>query len=162
MRGDLPPGARRPDHHDRRRRRRAAELRRPRVAEPFGRVAFTAFDDESAKESVLVGRGGPLTEVASTLGDFSSFGSRGPSLNAVGRVAFQAELDDFASTGVFTGPDAAADAVIRTGDVVGGRTVQSVSGCREMLNLLGQVAVRATFDDGSQAIVRATPVRAGQ
>ena len=32
----------------------------------FGRVAFTAFDDEFTKEAVFTGRGGPLTEVANT------------------------------------------------------------------------------------------------
>jgi hypothetical protein len=125
----------------------------------LGRVAFTAFDDEFTREAVFTGRGGPLTEVANTLGEYESFGFRGPSLNDLGQVAFQAALDDFSSSGVFTGPDPVADAVIRTGDVVEGKTVQSVSGCREMLNARGQVAVRVTFEDFSQAIVRATPRR---
>jgi hypothetical protein len=58
---------------------------------------------------------------------------------------------------VFTGPDPVADAVIRTGDTVAGNTVQSVFACREMLNARGQVAVKVTFDDFSEAIVRATP-----
>jgi len=65
-------------------------------------------------------------------------------------VAFQADLDDFVSSGVFTGPSAATDAVIRTGDTVGGNTVQSVSACREMLNARGQVAARVTFEDTSE------------
>ena len=87
------------------------------------------------------------------------FGFRGPSLNDLGQVAFQADLDDFLSSGVLTGPDAVADAVIRTGDKIRGKTVQSVSACREMLNARGQVAARVTFDDFSQAIIRATPRR---
>jgi hypothetical protein len=122
-----------------------------------GRVAFTAFDDAFTREALFTGRGEALTEVTNTLGDYSSFGSRGPSLNDLGRLAFQADLDDFVSSGVFTGPDALADAVIRTGDTVGGKTVRSVSACREMLNVLGQVAAKVTFDDFSEAIVRATP-----
>lgn len=81
---------------------------------------------------------------------------RGPSLNDLGRVAFQADLDDFVSSAVFTGPNAATDAVIRTGDTVGGKTVQSVSACREMLNARGQVAAKVTFEDSSEAIIRAT------
>lgn len=96
-------------------------------------------------------------QATNTLGDYSSFGFRGPSLNDLGQVAFQADLDDFLSSGVFTGPDAVADAVIRTGDKIRGKTVQSVSACREMLNARGQVAARVTFDDFSQAIIRATP-----
>jgi hypothetical protein len=123
----------------------------------LGQVAFTAFDDSFTREALFTGRGDALTEVANTLGDYSSFGSRGPSLNDLGQVAFQADLDDFLSSGVFTGPDAVADAVIRTGDKVRGKTVQSVSACREMLNAAGQVAARVTFDDFSQAIIRATP-----
>jgi hypothetical protein len=125
----------------------------------FGRVAFTAFDDDFTREALFTGRGDALTEVANTLGEYSSFGFRGPSLNDLGRVAFQADLDDFVSSGVFTGPNAESDAVIRTGDTVGGKTVQAVSACREMLNAGGQVAARVTFDDFSEAIIRATPGR---
>ena len=87
----------------------------------------------------------------------ASFGSRGPSLNDLGLVAFQADLDDFVSSGVFTGPNPVPDAVIRTGDRVAGKTVQSVSACREMLKARGQVAVRVTFEDFSQGIIRTTP-----
>jgi hypothetical protein len=123
----------------------------------FGRVAFTAFDDEFTREALFTGRGGALTEVANTLGDYSAFGFRGPSLNDLGRVAFQADLDDFVSSGVFTGPNSVSDAVIRTGDTVAGKTVQSVSACREMLNARGQVAAKVTFEDFREAIIRATP-----
>jgi hypothetical protein len=123
----------------------------------FGRVAFTAFDDEFTRQALFTGRGGALTEVANTLGEYSSFGSRGPSLSDLGQVAFQADLDDFVSSGVFTGPDAVSDAVIRTGDTVAGKTIQSVSACREALNARGQVAVKVTFEDFSEAIIRATP-----
>jgi len=42
------------------------------------------------------------------------------------------------------------------GHKVRGKTVQ-VSACREMLNAAGQAAARVTFDDFSQAIIRATP-----
>jgi hypothetical protein len=123
----------------------------------LGRMAFTAFDDEFTREALFTGRGGALTEVANTLGDYSAFGFRGPSLNDFGMVAFQADLDDFVSSGVFTGPNSVSDRVIRTGDTVAGKTVQSVNACREMLNIRGQVAVKVTFDDLSEAIIRATP-----
>jgi hypothetical protein len=124
----------------------------------LGRVAFEAFD-ESGGEAVYTGRGGPLTEVASTADGYDFFGGRGPSINDLGQVAFQAEFGGFSGSGVFTGPDPVEDAVIRTGDVVDGKTVQSVSACREMLNARGQVAARVTFEDFSQAIVRASPRR---
>jgi hypothetical protein len=74
-------------------------------------------------------------------------------------VAFQADLDDFVSSGVFTGPNSVSDAVIRTGDTVAGKTVQLVSACREMLNVRGQVAAKVTFEDSTEAIIRATPRR---
>lgn len=125
----------------------------------LGRVAFTAFDDDFTREALFTGRGGALTEVANTLGDYSSFGFGGPSLNDLGRVAFQADLDDLVSSGVFTGPNPVSDAVIRTGDTIAGRTVQSVSACREMLNIRGQVAAKVTFEDFTEAIIRATPRR---
>jgi hypothetical protein len=122
----------------------------------LGRVAFIAADDEFTREAVFTGRGGALTEVANTLGDYSAFGFRGPSLNDLGRVAFEADLDDGGS-GVFTGPNPTSDAVIRTGDTIGDKTVQFVSACREMLNIRGQVAARVTFEDFTEAIIRATP-----
>jgi hypothetical protein len=140
--------------HDARRDNRG---RGPRSVRGGGRVAFTAFDDEFTRVALFTGRGGALTEVANRLGDISSFGFGGPSLNDLGRVAFQADLDDVTTSGVFTGPNPASDAVVRTGDTVAGRTVQSVSACREMLNARGQVAAKVTFDDSSEAIVRATP-----
>jgi hypothetical protein len=122
----------------------------------LGRVAFVGFDDEFTREAVFTGRGGALTEVANTTGGYSSFGFGGPSLNDLGRVAFQADLDDGGS-GVFTGPDPDSDAVIRTGDAIGDKTVQFVNACREMLNIRGQVALKVIFEDFSEAIIRATP-----
>ncbi|HEV2874619.1 MAG TPA: choice-of-anchor tandem repeat NxxGxxAF-containing protein [Thermoleophilaceae bacterium] len=123
----------------------------------LGRVAFIAFDDEFTREALFTGRGGALTEVASTLGDYSAFGFGGPSLNDLGRVAFQADLDDPVGPGIFKGPNPVSDAVIRTGDTIADKTVQSVGACREMLNVRGQVAVKVTFEDFTEAIIRATP-----
>jgi hypothetical protein len=60
-------------------------------------------------------------------------------------------------SGVFTGPNPDSDAVIRTGDTIGGKTVQFVKACREMLNIRGQVAVKVTFEDSTETIIRATP-----
>jgi hypothetical protein len=64
---------------------------------------------------------------------------------------------DVVDEALFTGPNAESDAVIPTGNTVGGKTVQAVSACREMLNASGQVAAKVTFDDFSEAIIRATP-----
>ena len=72
-------------------------------------------------------------QIANTDGEFSGFGFFGPSLNDRNQVAFQATLDDFFSNGAFTGPNATRDAVVRTGTV--------------------------TYDDGTQAVIRATPRR---
>ena len=72
-------------------------------------------------------------QIANTDGEFSGFGFFGQSLNDRNQVAFQATLDDFFSNGVFTGPNATRDAVVRTGTV--------------------------TYDDGTQAVIRATPRR---
>ena len=144
----------------------------------LGRVAFTGERTADFDEGLFEGSGGPvatrylassspfdgsigqpslneLEQVASTTGPFSSFGFGGPSLNDLGHVAFQATLDDFASSGVFTG----AGPVLQTGDTIGARTVASVNGCREMLNPRGQVALTVQFADGGEAILRADPRR---
>lgn len=93
--------------------------------------------------------------MATTAGPYSSLGFGGPSLNDRNQVAFLADLDA-GGNGVFTGPDATADAVVRTGTVIGGRTVESVSACREMLNATGQAAATVSYTDGTQAVIVAT------
>jgi len=125
----------------------------------LGRAAFIAFDDDFTGQAIYTGRGGALTEVANTAGEYESFNSGGASLDDLGRVAFQAGLDDFSSSGVFTGPNSVRDAVIRTGDRIRGKRVQEVTACREMLNVRGQIAARVFYLDGTSAIIRATPRR---
>jgi hypothetical protein len=130
-----------------------------------GTAAFeTSFFDESGLfvTAIVTGSGGPLTTVADTNGPFGFFGFRPPSINDGGEVAFQAILDDFQTTGVFVGPDATADRVIATGDMLDGATVSSLSFCEEGLNDSGEVAFVATLDelDGSgsrTAVFRASP-----
>ena len=131
-----------------------------------GTAAFeTSFVEETTGEfvtAIVTGDGGPLTTVADTTGPFGFFGFRPPSINDGGDVAFQAILDDFQTTGIFTGPDATEDRVISTGDQLDGAIVSSLSFCEEGLNDSGDLTFIATLDelDGSgfrTAVFRATP-----
>jgi hypothetical protein len=77
-----------------------------------GLAAFeTSFNDDITQEfvtSIVTGDGGSLTTVVDTTGLFAFFGFRPPLLNNDGEVAFLATLDDFTTTGIFTGPDPTA------------------------------------------------------
>jgi hypothetical protein len=131
-----------------------------------GTAAFHRFFNDRAGEEMVTGDGGPLTVIADTNGPFQSFGFFldfvPPALNDNGDVAFLADLDAGGS-GIFTGPDPAADKVIQTGDTLDGAVVQSLRFCDDGLNDSGQLAIQATFDDPSVpegtrvAIYRATP-----
>ncbi|MGH3145842.1 MAG: DUF7453 family protein [Rubrobacter sp.] len=141
------------------------------VGEPVlnneGTGAFeTSFVDEASGEfvtEIVKGEGGELTTVADTRGPFGSFGFRPPSLNDEGDVAFLATLDDFSTTGIFVGPDAAEDRVIATGDALDGSTVQNLTFCEEGLSDTGRLAFVADLEDLDSpdgfrtAVVRASP-----
>lgn len=133
-----------------------------------GTIAFyRSFFDEVNQvfvEEVVTGTGGTLTTVADTRGDFSSFGFRPPSINNAGKVAFLAQLDDFFTTGIFTGPDSVLDRVIVTGDTLEGLTITNLVFCEEGLNDSNQLTFVATSQDLSVpeglrvGVYRATPV----
>jgi hypothetical protein len=116
-----------------------------------GTVAFyRSFFDEANQifvDEVATGNGGALTTVADTRGDFSSFGFRPPSINNTGEVAFLAQLDDFSTSGIFTGPDSVQDRVIATGNILDGFTIANLVFCEEGLNDLNQLTFVATFED---------------
>jgi len=127
----------------------------------LGRVAFTGELNATGDEGLFEGSGGPIATryLASTSPLAGSIAP--PSLTDLESAAFAEETDAGAS-GIFRQDlggrvTLIGDAVIRTGDTVAGRTVQSVTACREMLNLRGQVAAKVTFDDFTEAIIRATP-----
>jgi hypothetical protein len=113
--------------------------------------------------AIVTGDGGPLTTVADTTGPFAFFGFRPPSLNNGGEVAFLATLDDFTTTGIFTGPDPTADRVTSTGDTLDGTTVQNLVFCEEGLSDSGQLAFVASLADPTTpegfrvAVFRAVP-----
>jgi hypothetical protein len=142
------------------------------VREPMlndaGTAAFeTFFVDDTGQfvTAIVKGDGGPLTTVADTNGPYGAFGFRPPSINNNGAVAFQATLDDFATTGIFVGPSIKKDKVIAVGDKLDGTTVLSVSFCEEGLNDSRQIAFIAQLEDPTApneigfrtAVFRATP-----
>ncbi len=72
-------------------------------------------------------------------------------------MAFWATLDAGGS-GIFTGPDPAADKVIAVGESLSGLTVAWLVFGREGVNDAGQVTFVAHFPDHTQAVYRADPV----
>ena len=124
-----------------------------------GLVAFTAAFVRSDEfvQAIMTGRGGAVTTVADTTGDYGSVDN--PSLDDGGEVAFVADLD-FVTRGVFTGPDPVDDRVIATGEQLDGSTVAGLQFCREGSNDSGQLTLAAQLDDGARtAIFRATPAQ---
>ncbi len=137
----------------------------PPVLNNVGIAAFaTTFTEDAVFVNALVmGRRAPLTTIVDTRGPYGDLGFGPPALNDAGEVAFHATLDDFVTSGVFTGPRPRRDAVIRTGDTLDGDTVTNVVVCEEGLNDAGEVAFVATLDDPESpegartVVVRATP-----
>ena len=97
---------------------------------------------------------GVLSTIADSTGPFAFFG--GPTAVNDDEIAFFANMDA-GWTGIFTGGDPVNDLVIRTGDMLFGRTISQLSVWENGLNERGQLAFRAGFTDGSSAIVLATP-----
>ena len=141
----------------------------PPVLNNAGIAAFvTSFTDPETEEfvtAIVSGRAEPLTTEVDTRGPFGDLGFRPPALSDDGDVAFHATLDDFTTSGVFTGPRPRRDAVLRTGDTLDGDTVTNVVFCEEGLNDADELALVVTLDDadapeGSRTVVvRAAPVK---
>lgn len=129
---------------------------------------LAAFVDGS--DRVVVGNGGPLQVIAETDGTNASSPFhllQQPVINDDAGVAFMATLNS-TDWGIFTGPDAVADKVVQTGDVLpvvpGGFTVYGIPQLSpEGLNDVGQIAffadgVASTLPGGGgRAIIRADP-----
>ena len=126
----------------------------------FGAVAFVGVLPDGSS-SVVVGFGGSTTPIATTSpGGFVAFNdsnSASPAIANTELVAFVASLAD-ESEGIFTGPDPVAHKVVRTGDIIDGRTVIDVA--LGGINTQGQISFRALLYDGQffeQAAIVATP-----
>lgn len=139
------------------------------VDEPvLNNAGLTAFERSFAEGDLFVTEivtgtvGGPVRTVVDTRGPFGEFGFRPPALDNAGDLTFLGTLDDFTTTGVFVGPDPAADRVIAVGDTLDGQTITNLRLCEEGLNDYGQLAFVADFQDPTTleqrtAVYRATP-----
>ena len=128
-----------------------------------GEVAFRAGTNEDPADNasatgsgIFVFRAGALTTVVE--GGFADIFSLGePALNNLGQLAFVLE-PSFGEQLLLTGADRVDDRVVGSGDTLLGRTVSGIVFGREGLNDKGQLAFTAFFDDGSAAVVLASPV----
>ena len=94
--------------------------------------------------------------VATSGGVFTTFGDM-PAINNFGNVVFAANLNG-GGQGIFNGPNAVTNKVIRTGDALDDSIVTSAALASGALNDLGQVAFAATLADGRQGVYVAIPV----
>ena len=123
----------------------------------LGRVAFVGILAPTAARGVYIGDGGgPVTIYADSTWAYELFGP--VSISTMG-VVFEAKLDS-GDRGVYAGPNPADDKVIQVGDFLPGypAKVTSVSMGPEAYNNTGQVAMRVSFADGTQRIIRADPL----
>ena len=133
------------------------------VADPVinetGSVAFLA-DRKSGGGTGLYTvptTGGSVTTIVDTDGAYARVVAA--AFNDAGDVAFFGLLDGTGTPlGIFTGPDAVADRVLRTGDSFLGSTVDLISLSSGALNEFGQIAFTVTLTDGREAVVVATPI----
>ena len=120
----------------------------------FGTVAFVGKRSDGSS-SVVVGSDSATQLVASTSAD--GFVAFGEALIGNGPLAFFGSLAD-ENSGIFTGSDPVADKVVRTGDIIDGRTVVNLA--LGGINAQGQISFRALLFNGQffeQAAIVATP-----
>ncbi len=142
-----------------------------------GTVVFEAFIAvDTPPTGILTGSGGSTTTIAegsapidvvfnpsinkaettAYAGVGYTYFNSDPSINKLGTVAFEAELDAGGS-GIFIGPDPIVDKVIVVGDSLFGSTVTELFISQKGLNDAGQLAFQATLADGNRAVFRADP-----
>jgi len=117
----------------------------------LGEVVFrgaTAFE-----QGIYRGPDLELDRIADSSGDYGAFGEA--AINDAGTVVFLANLDS-GGTGIFTGPDPIADAVITTGDsLFGGAVVALDFAGHGALNNHGEVAFVYELDSGVTGVALA-------
>jgi hypothetical protein len=124
-----------------------------------GTVAFSASLTQGGS-GVFTGvcQGTTYQAIALSGRSYSAFGAA-PSINNLGEVAFLATRPAGGGPGIFTGPDAAADKVIATGDPLLDSSVTDLGFFRQGLNDAGEVTFWASLADGASGIFRADPGR---
>ncbi|MEO7058451.1 MAG: hypothetical protein ABI083_01895 [Lapillicoccus sp.] len=97
------------------------------------------------------------TLVASNADGFTAVS--GGFLNDLGQVVFNAVTAVHPNGGVYTGATPSFSRVLGSGDVLNGHAVYSARTCGSTpINNAGQVALRVTYSDFTEAVVRADPV----
>ena len=122
--------------------------------EEGGTVIFTVLLTDG-RIAIRSGDGGPLTTWVATGPHFSDLSD--PAIANPDAIAFRGELADGSGEGIFTGPDALHQAVIRSGDFLDGSTVVAVDFDPVGMNNAGQIAFRAVLADSRTGIYRADP-----
>lgn len=108
--------------------------------------------------AILTGDGSSMATVVDsrTNAAFDNVGTN--SINDAGDVAFFGVLSG-AERGIYRGPDAVADKIVQTGDLVLGSQISAIRGFGgRSLNDSGQIAFIADLTDGTEAVFLATPV----
>ncbi len=126
------------------------------VLNATGTIAFAANLDTGGSGIFSI-NSGILNTIALSEGTLLGSFPGAYSINLAGTVAFTAGLDAGGS-GIFTGPDVAADKVIRTGDPLFGSTLTQFEMGFNALNDAGQVAFVYKLANGRSGIAVATPV----
>jgi hypothetical protein len=117
-------------------------------------VVFAAELDGGLKVIRIAGDSTTLTRVSSGP-HYTELAN--PALALDGSIVFHGVLADGSGEGLFSGPNALHQTVIRTGDFIDGSTLVSVAFDAVGLNDAGQVAFRATLADGRTGVYRADP-----
>lgn len=134
-------------------------LSNPRL-DSSGRVIFQG-QLTTGQLGVFLASGGTVSTLmtaGSVGGQIGGFGGTLATNNA-DEVAFRASVIG-GPIGIFTGTDPVLDKVIATGDTLFGATVIDIQFGSGSLNDAGQIAFRATLDDGRTVIARADPLAA--
>jgi hypothetical protein len=128
----------------------------------LGFVGFIAdYDVLADGDGVFKSNGTDTTTVVTHVDSPYSDFTNQVAINNCGHVVFRANLAG-GGFGLFRGPNATTDKVIKTGDALLGSTVTGIEMQAEGLNDADQVACYVTLANGVKAIVRADPTSPNQ
>jgi len=125
------------------------------IVSRMGRVAFSRLTPGNGSSAVLRGDEAgsfPLIVITSSGGTFTHVLC--DDVNDSGLVLFRGSFSN-GDIALYVGDGTTVTQIVRSGDVVLGRTVSNLS--RGSLNNKGQIAFEAAFTDGSASVIRATP-----
>jgi hypothetical protein len=118
---------------------------------------YVKIDERRSMPGLYLIRAGTITKIE---GNNGLIASGSGSINDAGAIVFSGYTKNGIEKpkgGIFFGPDPEEHRVLRPGDSIDGRLITALRIYKNSLSNSGQLVLRAELEDGTEAILRATP-----